>query len=76
MTDVNGSFYVHLLPCQIFACQMAEVISLQPKDEVKLKRFLTLFEEKLGFKPKPEMYDCQSFDEVLHLSAEFMKVLQ
>ena len=62
-----------LTPSQVFACQTAEVMSLK-KDDLKLPPFVAAFEGHFGFSPKPEMYQCDSFEQMLTSAQQFMQV--
>ena len=62
-----------LTPSQVFACQTAEVMSLK-KDDLKLPPFVAAFEGHFGVSPKPEMYQCDSFEQMLTSAQQFMQV--
>lgn len=74
--QVEGSdeqVVVRLTPSQVFSCQTAEVMSLT-KEDLRLPPFVAAFENHFGFSPKPEMYKCSSFEQMLTSAQQFMQV--
>lgn len=64
---------MRLTPSQEFACQTAEVMSLK-REDLRLPPFVAAFEGHFGFSPKPEMYQCSSFEQMLTSAHQFMQV--